>query len=430
MVRLEGMQRADAAIVGGGLAGLLLAASLTQSGMRVAIVDAADGSDAPASGAASLLSAPVFMRIEAAHGVAAAQQYADGLSSQLHAMLAAPLPYVRETPVYAYAETEADLPALEDQHRLLTSLRVPVSIAPDAGGCPFPVALSMTVQGALVDIPRWMSALQASILRRCGRIFTDSRVIAIDSTRVYTQQGCVEAPHVILTTGKPLGLRSRRILALLESRVVAHCELTAPFPLHSCQLPVRESGFSLHPTVWGAVAALDAGRAGTPFAQESLLRFPQMLHSYLPDWQPGEIRHSQAVRSADGLPIIGTLLGSRVLCASGYSGILGAMHAAEALTRRILGHALPEDAMYAPDRAVPQSILRPELRRISGMYARNMLRRSAPACAHCACRLRYSTAAQRWECPYCGTCYTMLGRVICGPGMRSAQVSVRQRPDM
>lgn len=430
MFRLEGLQRADAAIVGGGLTGLLLAASLTQSGMQVAVIDAADRSEEAVSGAASLLHAPVFARIEAAHGLAAAQQYADSLQSQLHAMLDTPLPYVRETPVYTYAETETTLPALKGQHQLLTSLHIPVSIAPDAGGCPFPVALSMTSQGALVDISRWKTALQASILRRRGTIHSDSRVIALDSTRVCTPQGCVDAPHIILTTGKPLGLRSRHMLTMLESRVIAHCELTAPFPLHSCQQSVWEGGLSLTPTAWGAIAALNAGRVGTRLAQERLLHFPQMLHSHLPDWQPGETRYSQAVLSADGLPIIGTMPGSRVLCAAGFSGILGAMHAAEVLTRRILGHTLPEDAMYAPDRAVPRSILRPQIRRVTSMYARNMLRRSAPSCAHCACRMRFSTAAQQWQCPCCGTCYTMLGRVICGPGMRSAQVSVQQRPDM
>lgn len=429
MVRLEGSQHADAAIVGGGLTGLLLAASLTQSGMRVAVIDAADGADVPASSAASLLIAPVFARIANAHGIIAAQQYADGLRSQLHAMLSTPLPYLRETPVYVYATTTADLPGLESQHKLMTSLRIPVSIAPDAGGCPFPVELSLTTQGALVDASRWTAALQTSILRHGGRIFTSSQVIGFDSTRVYTLQGCLEAPHIILTTGKPLGLRNRRMLSLLESRVLAHCELTSPFSLHSCQQPVQEAGLSLHPTAWGAAASWDAGRVGTRHAQARLMRFPQALHSHLPDWQPGEIRYSQAICSADGLPIIGTLPASRVLCASGYSGILGAMHAAQTLTRRICGNVLPEDALYAPDRTVPASILRSGMRRVAGIFARNMLRRSAPSCAHCACRMRYSTAVQRWECPYCGTCYTMLGQVICGPGMQPAQVSVRQRPD-
>ncbi len=431
MNRLEGVYRADAAIVGGGLTGLLLASALTQAGMQVAVVEASDERREEDSCVASMFSAPDFAQIEAAYGVDAARRYAAGLQAQLHALTAASLPYVREIPGYAYA-FQNELPALEKQHQLLLALRIPVSIAEDAGDCPFPVALSLKTEAALIDRKRWQEALVSAIRRRGGRIFHNSRVIALHSGQVFTQHGQVEAPQIILTTGKPLGLCVKSLLTLLESRRMVQCTLTGGISLCSSQQNLTKVCFNLFPSTEGSTAVWNLGRIGMSAQQESLRSFENALHRLLPDWTHGEFRYAQAVHSLDGLPVIGPLPGSQILCIAGTdsSPVLSAMHAVEVMARRILGHALPEDAMYLPDRSIPKGILRPQMQRCTRIYLRSMLRRRAPVCPHCGCRIRYSIAVQCWECPYCGTCYSMLGQVLCGPGMRDAEVSVRQRPDL
>lgn len=431
MDRLEGLHRADAAIVGGGLTGLLLASALSQAGMQVAVVEARERNcDEPAR-AASLLRAAPLMRAAAAYGTSIVKQYAAGLQSQLHSLLAAPLPYVREIPVYAYAFHD-ELPILEHQYELLFALQLPVSIAQDAGGCPFPVELSLTAQGVLIDIQRWKDALYAAILRRGGRIYHSSRVIAVDSGRICTQQGCLDAPQIILTTGKPLGLRQSPLLALLESRLLARCDLSGEFPVHSCQQSLCNEGLGILPTPLGLSASWDAGRLGMPSQQTRLAAFEKALHRLLPDWTRGHNRYTQTVHSLDGLPLIGPLPDSQTLCIAGTDGcgVLGAMHAADAAARRILGHPLPEDTLFLPGRVIPKVVLRPLLRRHRRIYVRNSLRRNAPSCSNCACKMRYSTAVESWECPWCGSSYAMLGQVISAPAMHSAQVSVRQRPDI
>lgn len=431
MDRLEGVYRADAAIVGGGLTGLLLASALTQTGMRVAVVEASDERREQDSCVASMFSAADFAKIAAAYGLNAARRYAAGLQAQLHALTAASLPYVREIAGYAYA-FQNELPALEKQHELLLALQIPVSIAEDAGDCPFPVALSLKAGAALIDRGRWQEALESAIRRRGGRIFHNSRVIALHSGQVFTKHGQVEAPQIILTTGKPLGLRTKSLLALLESRRIVQCTLTGDISLYSSHQNLTKVGFDLFPSAEGCTVVWNAGRMGMSAQQESLRSFENTLHRLLPDWRHGEFRYAQTMHSLDGLPLIGPLPGSQILCIAGTDGstVLGAMHAVEVMARRILGHALPEDAMYLPDRNIPKVILRPQMQRCTRIYFRSMLRQSAPVCPHCGCRMRYSIAAQCWECPYCGTCYSMLGQVLRGPGMRDAEVSVRQRPDL
>lgn len=431
MNRLEGLCRADAAIIGGGLTGLLLASALTQAGMQVAVVDALDEQSDQASCVASMFSAPDFAQIEAAYGLDAARRYAAGLQAQLHALTAASLPYVREIAGYAYAFAN-ELPTLDKQRELLLALQIPVSIAEDGGDCPFPVALSLKAGAALIDRGHWQEALESAIRRRGGRIFHSSRVIALRSGQVLTPHGHVEAPQIILTTGKPLGLRTKPLLALLESRRMVQCTLTGGISLYSSHQNLTKVGFDLLPSAEGCTAVWNAGRIGISAQQESLCSFGNALHRLLPDWEQGEFRYTHAVHSLDGLPVIGPLPGSQILCIAGTDGspVLGAMHAVEVMVRRILGHALPEDAMYLPDRSIPKGILRPQMRRCNRIYLRSLLRQRAPVCPHCGCRMRYSVAAQSWECPYCGTCCSMLGQVLCGPAIRDAEVSVRQRPDL
>ncbi len=433
MNELSGQHRADAAIVGGGLMGLLLGSSLAHAGMRIVIVDAGDASPPAWFGACTVLRPQAFRRIEAARGIEAARTHAAALQGHLQELLSSSPPYVQETTAYLYARTAAELPELTAQRELLSRLGLPISTAPDAGGCPFPVELSLMLPGqAVMDGARWITSLRRSITKQGGRIFHRSRVIALDSTRICTAQGCVDAPLIILAAGKPPGLRTQRLLTLLESRTRACCPLTGHFPLHHIQLPIQAEGLTLCPAPDGAMASWDAGRCGSRHQQERIALFEHILSSRMPDWQPGNMKYHIDTIPADGLPFIGSMPGSRHLFAAGYDsfGILGAMHAAAVLTRRILSHPAPEDRLYVPDRAIPRHILLPTRRAYAARYARNMLRRRAPSCAHCGCRMRYFSPLQLWECPCCGSAYTMLGQISRGPGMCSTSISVLQRPDL
>ncbi len=428
-MELTGLKKADAAIVGGGLTGLLLGASLAQEGMKVAILDAQDAPTSMLHAAATIHIAPFWARVEAVHGEAIARQCVQALQSQLQALTASPLPYVQRMTLYTYARTAAELPLLEQQQALYTRLHIPVHIAPDAGGCPFPVALSLlAADQALVDVPRWMTALSASIRRQGGQVYSRSQVTDFDGPRVLTSSGCIRAPLIILTTGLPLGLRDSHLLSMLECRSIVQVPLTGDAPLHSMQQSVREECVALCPTPTGAIATLDCGCCGTRIQQHRLAHTEDIIRHFLPDWRQGPPQYSRRVITTDGLPLIGTMPGSRQLFACGISSIPGAMHAASVLTRHILGRPHPEDALYTPARKLPPVLLRSLTQRHTFRRAANQLRFTAPECTHCGGRMRYITPLSRWECPLCASAYTMLGLPAEGPGMTPVSVSVRQRP--
>lgn len=431
MGELTGLCRRDAVIVGGGLTGLLLGSALLHAGMGVAILDAGEGASALSTGVATLMQPRLLLRIETAHGVDAVCRHAQALQEQLQALLETPRPYVQTVSVYAHA-LPGSRELLEKQQDHFCAWHIPACIAPDAGDCPFPVEGGLLLGNqALVDVPRWMDALRSRFLRQGGRLFTASRVIALEGTRAFTAQGCAEGRQIILTAGKPPGLTHKGLLRLLETRLLARCELTGAYPLHSVHQSLHAGSLRLRPTPWGAAAVWDCGRCGTREQTMQLAEFARVLSARLPDWPSDEASFAAEIFPLDGLPVIGPLPGSAHLCATGYSscGVLGAMHAASVLTRRILGQTQPEDGLYDPARRISPSLARPLLWQSARLQTGNLLRPGAPACAHCGCRMRYCVSTRRWECPRCGSAYTMLGQVITGPGMHNAPVSVHQRPD-
>lgn len=415
--------RADVLLCGG-LTSLLTASALADAGMHVAVLYARS---TPPCGCAHLLCTAAFQRIADVHGHPTAAQYASALQDQLHALFAASLPYAEPMPVYLYARTEAELPLLDTSRTLLTQLDVPFRTAPDAGGCPFPVALSLTMPGVSLDIPRWAAALRRSIRHHGGRILSGDKSVSVASNRYHTGQHIIEAPLIVFTDGLPVGTVDRRLLSRLESRLIACTHLTGS-PLHTGQFPVQEGGVILVPARRELIAAVDTGHLGT----KAIIPAEPMLLRRLPDYTADTFQYRPEVRALDGLPLIGALPFSNHLIAVGHAptGIPGMLHAAEVLCRRILGSTQPTDNLYRPDRPLPRAFLRQLWKQRLQLRARDLLRHSRPSCPHCGTRMCYTIAAHLWGCPGCGSAFDMFGQVLFGPSAQPAQVSVRQRPDL
>lgn len=432
MKELSGLCRGDAAIVGGGLTGLLLASSLAQAGMRVVVLDTGESRISPYPCLGTLLCVPAYQRVRSVHGPDTARLYAAALTGHLADMLAAPPPYVQAATACLYARTADDLPQLAAQQELLQQLGIAASQSADTGSCPFPVeAMLAAPHQVLVDMAQWQSALMQNIRRWGGQLYTCAPIASLHGNKVCTERGCVEAPVIVFADGIPPFPQRLPHPYLLERRLLLLRELNSPFPLHSGQLSLGGDGLALSPAPGGAIACWDAGRCGTRHQQERIRAFDAALSARLSDWQQGSTCHLYETFSRDGLPVIGNLPDSRHLFAAGMggAGILGAMHAAAVLSRRILGQVQPDDRIYAPDRPLPRWFIRQERRVQQSLRLRSLLRRGAPACSHCGCRMRYCTALSHWECPLCCSVFDLLGQVVCGPAMQGSHVSARQRPD-
>ncbi|MBP3637842.1 MAG: FAD-dependent oxidoreductase [Clostridia bacterium] len=432
---LRGALQADVAIVGGGLTGISCAAMLSALGVKTVLLEARQlgrGASWNCTGKVTSQLAGVYQTIADAAGMDAAATYARLMRQsmldvrELCGKLQVP---VQEHSVYVFAETTDDLPALHRMFDLQKRLGLPVAMAKDAGGCPFPVELALVTEHQLLLPPLiYLHALAAFAAEQGCHIYENSPVRAIDGRQLFTPEGSVEAATILLATGSPVGCMSLPRLCMMQQRTCATVTLEGNPPLLNSYLSVQPDELTLRPTQTGALLAWDMGRTGSGKREQRQRILRRTMGALLPEMHVQESHIRQDVWSGDGLPLIGPIKPqqSYLWMATGYSGwgVLNSHLAARCIAGHVTGHPLPEASLFRPDRPSPKL---PEGMRIAGAYLQGLTHLSAPTCPHMGGKLRYDPASQRWECPCHGSTFTTMGETLDGPAMQPAEVSAKQR---
>lgn len=436
---LSGLHRADVAIVGGGLTGVTAAMLLAEQGLRVVLTEAHRLGDGAAWACAGIVTAQFGMAYQTVFDSAGpdeASLFARMAQAAVESVreIASSTGQAQETDVYTYAFLPRDLPALEEQYELQRRLGLPISMAPDAGSCPFPVELSTVMQHQLMLSPLDLLMGMAERARQAGCLIAEqSPVRAVEEGRLLLTDAVIEAPTILLATGVPIGCKALPVLAQTYQLVRETVVLRGGAPFENCHISVRDGGLTLRPLPGGFLTTWTLGRPGHDRAEREAL-LDRVLEGRLPEARAVDGAIRQDVWSRDGLPLIGSIRERRhhLLMATGYSGfgITGAMLAAQVLTRRILGRPQPEDAIFNPHRRYPgaKEIVAAGLKELQRDKRRNRFRLRAPLCPHMGCRLRYSHLTGKWECPCHGASFSVLGENVDGPAMTPIPVTARDRP--
>lgn len=433
--RLRGEIRVDVGIVGGGLTGVCCAAMLSALGARVALAEAwqlGQGATQACTGIATSQLAGGYHTIAQRAGLSAASRYGQLLREavpglrELCTRLHVP---AQQEAVYAFAETVDDVPALHTLARLEARLGLPVFQAADAGGCPFPVALSLGMERQVVVPPLpYLRALAAQAQAQGCRLYEHTAVRAIEGRRLVTEEGSIRASAIILATGVPAGCTSLPRLAALRQHQ-RQCVMLQGEPLvMNCHLSVHPEELSLCPSPGGVLLSWDMGPVCSRQQDRRRLLLQRTLSALLPDMKAADSLTRQEVYSGDGLPLIGPIHPGQahLLMATGYGGhgLLGSYLAARVLTGYITGRPVAHAQLFRPDRPMPAV---PGGMRMLSAYMGGLSRRGAPVCPHMGGRLRYDVENHRWVCPCHGSSFTTIGEMLSAPAMGNAKVSARQR---
>lgn len=431
---LRGETQADVAIVGGGLTGVSCAAMLSALGAKVVLLEARRlgmGATWCCTGKVTAQIGGVYQTIVQQAGMAAAANVAWLLREavlgvkELCSRLGVP---TQEQSVYVFAETTDDLPALHALSRLEARLGLPVHQALDAGGCPFPVELSLAMERQLLLSPlAYLLALADFAQGQGCCIYEHTPVRGVDGQRLTTGQGSVRGTHIILATGCPGGCTALPLLAGMQQRVWQTVTLMGQPPILNSHLSVQPDEMSLRPIPGGALLSWDLGRVGSRQQIRTLL-LQRTWGALLPDMQVTERHIRQEVYSSDGLPLIGPMHPgqSHLLMATGYSGwgVTGSYLAAKVLAGYITGHPMPHARLFRPDRPLPRAN---EGLHMAAAYLGGLSHRSAPVCPHMGGRLRYDVENRQWVCPCHGSAFTTMGEMLNAPALTDAKVSAKQR---
>ncbi len=440
---LRGKQQAEAVVVGGGLCGVTTALLLKRGGMQVVLLEAERagfGASGHSMARATVQHGLIYSLLAKKWGQEVSQAYAICQSGALKAMAS----LIDELSISCgwtlqdaslVARTKEEARLLEKEEAAAQAAGLAMSHTP-CGACPVPAHSLLTIPAqAMLDPYAYVQALVEAFVLLGGRVYENSRVRSITTQSVSTETGIVHAPFVIIATHFPIinfpgwyFLRARQ----WRSHVAAFSGVPAFDGMYQ---HIGEGGFSLRKADGLALfadAVYPCGRQ-TNTDHDVLLR--SRLETFFPGAKVAATWHGQDVFSADALPFAGpySRRTPNHFVAAGFSkwGLTNSMAAAQAVSARILGDALPESEIFDPARTMKYSArsVFGTLLRSGGAYLKGMAKRQAPKCTHMGCRLKYVPSTASWDCPCHGSRFDSIGRVKNGPAVRSALIRNRNRPD-
>ena len=209
---LRGRHSADAAVVGGGLTGLMTALWLSRAGLRVALVEAVrlgSGASGCCAGVVSLCDGLRYARVEKQLGAGAAGAYAQTLSGAFRALreLAGeqgPSSGWRDADVRVVTEKDGGMRLLEREAQAMMRAGVAATVgAPSL--CPLPAAAALTVKDmGMLNPARFLRYLAAQAVRNGVKIYEGSRATSLETNMVHTERGSIQAPYIMIATGYPI----------------------------------------------------------------------------------------------------------------------------------------------------------------------------------------------------------------------------------
>lgn len=459
--QLEKKIRADAAVIGGGMAGVLTARALQRAGRKAVVLEAGRlGGGATGHTSAKVTAQHgLFCRsLLRALGEADARRYLRANQAAVAAfrrMVAEERIHCdwEDCPAALYG---GDRAVLEAEAAAAGRLGLPVTLTADTPELPFPTAGAVWLEGQARFHPLKFLAAAAGPLE----VYERTPVRRVEGTTLFTPGGRVEAGAVIFACHYPFvdfpGLYFAR---MYQQRSYVVALEHAPLPT-AVYIGAGPEGLSLRR--WGDYLLLGGGGHRTGEAQKG--GYPPLLEQaerWFAGSRPAARWSAQDCMTPDGLPYVGRYAPSRPnwYVATGFHkwGMTGSMLAASLLANLVCGRPDPLEAVVSP-RRVSAAALGMALAQ-GGQAAKGLARRFLPAgagpeslapgcggvirlegetvgawreadgrlcvvdlrCPHMGCRLEWNPHEKSWDCPCHGSRFDRYGRLLDGPAQKEAR---------
>jgi glycine/D-amino acid oxidase-like deaminating enzyme/nitrite reductase/ring-hydroxylating ferredoxin subunit len=471
---LETDRRADVAVVGAGITGVLTALALSDAGVEVALLEAnAVGGGVTGHTTAKLSSLHRLMYADLAAGPGEETARAHGAVNQagidtierLARELAIDCDFRRRDHL-TYATDQSELADVRAEATVARRLGLPASFTADTA-LPYAVAGAVSFADQAEFHPRKFVLGVVEELRRRGvAMFERTPATSVhdgDPCEVRTPRATLRAGRVVVATHFPFLDRGLYFARMHPERSysIAVAVGTPPPPgmFISAGSPTRS--LRSHPVDGRELLIVGGeghkvGQGGdTRERYAALERFARQHF----DLETVEYRwSSQDNMPADGLPFVGPLwpLSSRLYVATGFRkwGLAQAAPAAELLRDLIVDRPNPLREVYDPRRLEVRgaTTLVKENADVALHFAADRLRQRAPAsdklapgegrvvsrggrqvalarddegtlhavaarCTHLGCIVAFNAAERSWDCPCHGSRFGLDGRVLQGPAV-------------
>lgn len=468
--QLQGEFETEAAVIGGGLTGILTAYRLQEQGIKTCVLEAdavGSGTTGGSTGKITAQHGLIYAKLIHDFGRAQAREYArqNSRAVESYARLVEKegidCDFVRCS---AYVYSHSGMAALREEGEAAKRLGIDAVLA-EVTKLPFPVdgALCFPEQ-ARFDPLAFTRALAACVERMGATIFEKTRVTGLEDMRILTAQGMVRAKHIVFACHYPIvNIPGYYFLRMSQQRSFAVALRGVP-SLSGVYIDQQQGGLSFRSARFGEedvliLAAYDvrSGKNTVGGKYRELLSAARKLY---PDCELVAQWSEQDCRTVDEVPYIGRYSAETPnwYVATGFNkwGITNAMVAAGRLSSLIMGEAAEEEeSVYNPARFK----LLPSMKNLAG-DAGNALAGFAKAafsipaeklttlprgegsivehagekyavyrdeagethvlpsrCPHLGCRLEWNPDDRTWECPCHGSRFGVDGEILSEPAV-------------
>lgn len=402
----------DILIIGGGMAGLLCAYKLAQTGVDYTLVEAGRICGGITKNTTAKITSQhglIYDKLIREFGVERARLYLEANQEALeeYRTLCKSIDCeFQDKDAFVYSldsrkKLDQELKALDKLGfgaEFVTDIPLPF---PTAGAVKFPRQAQFHPLNFIAAITKGL------------RLFEHTKVLELGPGRAVTNGGTISAGKIIVATHFPiLNKHGGYFLKLYQHRSYVLALKNAP-DVNGMYLGEDEKGLSFRN--YGDLLLLGGGshRTGKEGGGwQELERFSCRDYS---DAQIVARWATQDCMTLDGVPYIGPYSKGTVglYVATGFNkwGMTSSMAAAAVLTDLVLERKNPYSELFSPSR----TMLRPQLAVNSLESALGILTPTVPRCPHMGCALKYNAAEHSWDCPCHGSRFGEDGTLIDNP---------------
>ncbi len=470
---------ADVAIIGGGIAGLMAAYSLTREGKKVVVLETnriATGTTGYTTAKVTSLHDAKYHFIKENFGIERAKIYGDSNQwaiAELEKIVRAEeidCAFMRAIS-FLYTNDPQNFAQLENEYKTAKEIGLPASLAENIPGMPFGVKKALKFSNQAEFHPRnFLIAIAKIITKNGGHIFENSKVEKIkdgEPCAVITAAGKVKATGIIVATNYPIYDTGLLFLKMGQMRSYALAFQTndevSPemfIGLGDEELTIRT--YQENKKRWVIVGGEAHPVGQTANTDEKYKKMEELARKYFKVQTIDYKWSAQDAAPLDRIPLIGKMPFSRhVFVTTGYNewGMTTSIMSAKLLTDLILKKENAWQELYSPSRLNVKAMLGKTFEHMIQLtkgYAAYIVRHDdknlskmkvgegriinsqgekiavckddhgklcalSGVCTHLGCIVQWNKAEMSWDCPCHGSRFDLNGTVIHGPAVKNLE---------
>ena len=451
-------EMAEVVIIGGGIAGLLCALLLKESGVRAIVLEAEEICSGQTKNTTAKITSQhgaIYDKLTQSFGEEIAGKYGrmnqDAIDEYERIIKERNIACgFRRLPAFLYTKTENGIGQLERERTAAKKAGLPVSVVYETE-LPFEIKMALKFDGQAEFHPLEFINGIAGELDICEH----TRVVKIDGHSVITERGALNAEKIVIATHFPfvnfpgfyfakmhqersyvvagtvgsVGMSEtvKSTRKLKNTGTAENAETTDKksdilngvyYGIDTDSLSIRSIGNTI--LVGGMGHRTGVKQTGNPY---DVLR--KRAERLWPDFREVAVWSAQDCMTLDSLPYVGTFSRGRsdwyVMTGFGKWGMSNSMAAAMVIRDLIIGKSNPYQEAVSPQRhwsGVAVKALAKEM----GFTVKNFVTLKGPRCPHLGCRLEWNKYEKTWDCPCHGSRFQESGILIDNPAQNNAAI--------